>query len=1050
MTATTLGDLLTIQPSQSPAIVLPSIRTLSYGEISAYVDALAAELDVSIGQSIAIVLPNSVEFLLAFFAAARLGAVACPLNPGYKEAEFEFYLNDTKPALVLVSAAPPQAAVDVAGKLGIPVKAFRFAELRPTNRVALSIHPSATALILHTSGTTGRPKAVPLSHANLLATARNIVETYALSMEDNTYLVQVLFHIHGIVAGLLAPLASGGAITLPAKLYPSKTWSEFKQCRCTWITAVPSILQILLRAPAPTDLRMRFIRSCSSPLAPSTLAALEERFCTPVLEAYAMTEAAHQMTSNPLPIADSPRGSWKRKPGSVGLPQGTEIAIYNGNFPVAAAGEHGDICIRSPSVTKGYIGNPEANADSFLPNGFFRTGDRGFLDADGFLTLVGRNSEIINRGGEKISPIEVDAALLACSAAILEAVCFAVPDELLGQEVEAVLVLANDAKLTEATIQDCLRRSLAEFKIPKRIHFVEGTIPKGPTGKIQRNKLTDLYGNRTPAVSTISPPIDLSKRIKSTLSNLLQVPVEQVRDEATLFELGADSIAFTRLVSSLRAYGLSVSLAALFANPSVGDLVRLVIPDDGTTSEPDPAPFSLLRTSEKEVAAQLGVAPEDVEDAFPLLRGQAAMYRTAEKAPDTAAWFVGHVVKLNDKVDVERWIEVWNSIYANEPCLRGTLIGRVESQGTEYAEKVNVAYLRPQARPPLWVKLRVDEPMGGRATIARYVAGLRHEIGMHSVRFVLASDSGGTLFALVYAHLFLDGGSREWLQSLASKLYLHPNTTALINGGCGPWARFAKHALSVEPAEAYWDRDLAPSRRLPAFHTARYPDENKDVSATKRHLFLDLPLAAMSQILGVSLPMLAESASCLAISLYWSQIGSRMEPAFYAKSTSYMYEQVRDVLDIRGLLFQPSTTLVSVATANLSLWSFIQAVMHKARAVEKLEQTVEQMQPKTAITWAWRIFSPNAEWEALTTPVDSAWRPVCPLEITMARIAAKGKQLLLVHQMQQEWFADEFVGRGCKLELIEVVKRVLVFFAENSAWLEEKTYEDLERAVWAR
>jgi aryl carrier-like protein len=507
---------------------------------------------------------------------------------------------------------------------------------------------------------------VPLTHDNLLVTARNIVRTYALSPTDNTYLVQVLFHIHGIVAALLAPLLSGGRITLPQKFDPSKTWGEFQRCGCTWITAVPSILQILLHAPAPPGLRMRFIRSCSSPLSPSTLAQLETRFGVPVLEAYAMTEAAHQMTSNPLPPPNAPRVAWKRKPGSVGLPQGTEIAVYNGGTR-ALPGEHGDVCVRSKSVTRGYINNTAANEDAFLPNGFFRTGDRGFVDAEGFLTLVGRNSEIINRGGEKISPIEVDAALLGCSSAIREAVCFAVPDVLMGQEVEAAIVLANGEKLDEASVQALVGRVLADFKVPKRIHFVEGAIPKGPTGKIQRKNLTELFGEKTAVASKSVTPAEVGATVKALLADLLHLTPSAITDDRTLFELGADSIVFIRLVSALRARGISVTTGDLFSNPSVGELVQLLQPQK-RADEGDPRPFELLgcEGAAEDVARQLGVRAEDVEDAFPLIRGQALMYRAAMAAPNTPTWFTGDMVKLGEKVDVERWVEVWNTVFENE------------------------------------------------------------------------------------------------------------------------------------------------------------------------------------------------------------------------------------------------------------------------------------------------------------------------------------------------------------------------------------------------
>ncbi|KAJ7108441.1 hypothetical protein C8R43DRAFT_187428 [Mycena crocata] len=894
-----LEDLLHAHPPASPALVSPEASGvwLTYGQLASYVDSLAHDLGVAHGQAVAFALPNGVDLVLSFFAVAMLGGVACPLNPGYTHAEFEFYLTDTRPALLLVprgflGTTPPPPCVSAARKLGVHVKEATFDSAVPDlhpSYLRPKVHPDDVALILHTSGTTGRPKAVPLTHANLLTTARNIVGTYALSPSDNTYLVQVLFHIHGIVAALLAPLLSGGRITLPPKFDPSKAWSEFQRCGCTWLTAVPSILQLLLHAPAPAGLRMRFLRSCSSPLSPSTLEQLEARFGVPVLEAYAMTEAAHQMTSNPLPPLGTPRLSWKRKPGSVGLPQGTEIAIYAGETRVAI-GVHGDVCVRAKSVTKGYINNSAANAASFIEDGFFRTGDRGYLDNDGYLTLVGRNSEIINRGGEKISPIEVDAALLGCSPAIREAVSFSVPDDLMGQEVEAAVLLAEGEKLDEAGVQALVGRVLADFKIPKRIHFVQGAIPKGPTGKIQRKNLTEQFGLKKGAAGNSVPtvsPVEVAGTVKALLADLLHIPLSAVTDEATLFELGADSILFIRLVSALRARGISVSTAELFQNPSVGQLVTRILHTSG--EEADPRPFSLLGPERcaEDVAMQLGVRPEDVEDAFPLLRGQALMYRAAAATPNSPLWFTGDVVKLNEKVDVERWVRVWNTVFENEACLRGTLVGRVKGQDPSYPESVNTAYLSPRARPAHWVRLHADSKASACKAVDAYAAELRHSIGMHAIQFILVAYPGGTLFSLNYAHLFLEGGSREIVQNVAAALYHRPETV-LANHGCGAWARYVRYALGLQPDDAFWEKEFAPCARLPAFHTVRRENPDQEVEVSTKYFVLELPLGEMSQVLGLSVPLLAESVFCLAVSLYWSQIEGRMEPAFYSKTTNRM------------------------------------------------------------------------------------------------------------------------------------------------------------------
>ncbi|KAJ7719029.1 hypothetical protein DFH07DRAFT_933411 [Mycena maculata] len=1049
--ASVLGDVLAAQPSTSNALVTAAARSLSYGELAAHVHALADDLAVPRGQPVAFALPNGIELVLSFFAVATLGGIACPFNPAYTQAEFEFYLDDTKPALLLVprgflASTPTPPCVSAARKLGVRIKeiAFNPAAYRRLAANRPAVHPDDVALILHTSGTTGRPKAVPLTHANLLATARSIVRTYALSPADNTYLVQVLFHIHGIVAALLAPLLAGGQITLPARFDPSRAWGEFQQCGCSWLTAVPSILQLLLHAPAPPGLRLRFIRSCSSPLGPSTLQQLETRFGAPVLEAYAMTEAAHQMTSNPLPPPNTPRAAWRRKPGSVGIPQGTEIAIYDGATPVAT-GVHGDICVRSRSVTKGYINNPKANAEAFLPNGFFRTGDRGFMDAEGYLTLVGRNSEIINRGGEKISPIEVDAALLGCSPIIREAVCFGVPDELMGQEVEAAVVLAKGETLDEATLQALVGRVLADFKIPKRIHFVEGAIPKGPTGKIQRKNLTEQFGKKT-AIARVVPPAEIAATVKTVLAELLHISLAVVTDECTLFEIGADSILFIRLVSALRARGLSISTADLFQNPTVGELIVLLQPKEVEVKEMDPAPFELVGGAEAQadIARQLGVAPKDVEDAFPLIHGQALMYRDAQRAPHTPAWFVGDIFALSTSVDVPRWISAWNKVFEHESCLRGTLVGRVKGQGPAYTEAVNTAYLSSRARAPHWVTLPADSKAAARAAVETYVGGLRHAVGMHGVHFILAAHPSGTLFSFVSAHLFLEGISRELLQGVASALYLRPET-AVQTQGSGPWARYVRHALRLQPDAVFWRKYFAPCARLPAFHTARRAGSEADslVEIKQRHVVLELPLGEMSRVLGVSVPLLAESACCLAISLYWNQIGGQTEPAYYATSTDRRYEAVKDVSYIRGLPFQMNTALTPVVTAHHSLWAFVNEFVLTMRTVEHKEQALEHTEPRTAIACSWRLQRAVPEWDQLARNVDAIWRPVCPTQISMHRV---GPTKLMVHQLQEAWFFDEFTKRGCEMELIDILAKTLAFYGQGG--LENKTYSDLEEAVF--
>lgn len=340
------------------------------------------------------------------------------------------------------------------------------------------------ALVLHTSGTTGRPKAVPLTHKNLTRTMKNIKATYELTVADRTLLVMPLFHVHGLLAGFLAPLYSGGSVIVPLKFSASEFWSDFITYKANWYTAVPTIHQILLKNPSPQIIpNIRFIRSCSSPLSPTTFHLLEKTYNAPVLEAYAMTEASHQMTSNPLPK------NGKRMPGCVGIGQGVEIRILDANGNEVKQGDEAEICVRGDNVTKGYINNEKANKESFTKDGFFRTGDQGKQDKDGYVIITGRIKELINKGGEKISPIELDN-VLSRHPAVSEGVSFALPDETFGEEVGAAIVLKNGQNLSEGELRDWLADKVAKFKVPKKIYFTNN-MPKTSTGKIQRRIVAD-------------------------------------------------------------------------------------------------------------------------------------------------------------------------------------------------------------------------------------------------------------------------------------------------------------------------------------------------------------------------------------------------------------------------------------------------------------------------------------------------------------------------------------------------------------------------------
>lgn len=497
----TLLDLLDQAPGDRTAIVLPDEKvTISYDTLRSQVRAVAdslAEAGITRDQRVAMALPNGLPAIVGFLGASVAGTAA-PLNPGYREEEFRFYLEDTDARILLL---PPEGADEARRAAGdnVPVAiiaadAAGAVTVSPksggkggTGRKASMPGPDDVALVLHTSGSTGRPKRVPLKHGNIAVSVNNIVKTYDLTPDDVSLCVMPLFHVHGLVASLLSTLATGGTVVVPPKFNALGFWRMVRDHGVTWYSAVPTMHQLLIaRAKGgeqPDTGRLRFIRSCSAALSPETMSTMEQAFGVPVLEAYGMTEASHQMASNPLPPGP-------RKAGSVGPGTGVRIGIMNAEGQLLKPGEHGEIVIQGPNVIQGYENNPEANASSFS-SGWFRTGDQGFIDADGYLTLVARIKELINRGGEKISPREIDELLLT-HPDVAEAVAFGVPHRMWGEEVAAAVVLREQAASTESDLLAYCRERLADFKCPKKIHLTQ-TIPRTATGKIQRRVVAAAY-----------------------------------------------------------------------------------------------------------------------------------------------------------------------------------------------------------------------------------------------------------------------------------------------------------------------------------------------------------------------------------------------------------------------------------------------------------------------------------------------------------------------------------------------------------------------------
>jgi len=503
----TIAELLEFGAADTTALSAPDGGVpLTYAALRTVVAEAGAALAsrrVGANDRVAIVLENGPEMAAAFLAVAA-AATAAPLNPGYRAEEFEFYLSDLGAKLLLVEHDRPTPAVEVAARLGVPLVRLVPTPTRGAGSFRLEFPPDASpgppatqshatpddiALVLHTSGTTSRPKIVPLAHRNLCASAGNVRASLRLGPSDRGLGIMPLFHIHGLVAALLAPLSAGGEVCCTRGFNALKFFSWLRDVSPSWYTGVPTMHQTILaraaRNPEAIETsRLRFIRSSSASLPATVLLDLERVFGVPVIEAYGMTEAAHQIASNPLPPGP-------RKPGSVGVPAGPAIRIFSDQGTPVPAGDAGEIVIRGGNVMTAYERNPEANASAFV-DGWFRTGDQGTMDAAGYLTITGRLKEIINRGGEKISPREVDEILLE-HPAVLQCVTFAMPHPMLGEDVAAAVVLREGQAADPDELRRFVAGRVADFKVPRKI-LILPEIPMGATGKLQRIGLASKLG----------------------------------------------------------------------------------------------------------------------------------------------------------------------------------------------------------------------------------------------------------------------------------------------------------------------------------------------------------------------------------------------------------------------------------------------------------------------------------------------------------------------------------------------------------------------------
>jgi acyl-CoA synthetase (AMP-forming)/AMP-acid ligase II/acyl carrier protein len=591
---------------------------LPYGRLLGHVEGVVRQLnELGVGRNdrVAIVLANGPEMAVAFLAVAA-GATSAPLNPAYRTGEFEFYLSDLGAKALIVQADMDSPARAAAKARRIPVLDLAVAGEAEAGIFTLSGTGIAapcrtgfaravdTALVLHTSGTTSLPKIVPLTQANLCMSARSIQATLQLESQDRCLNIMPLFHTHGLVGALLSSLAAGASVVCTPGFYGPQFYDWLDAFRPTWYTAVPTMHQAIVAcAPLHREIigrcPLRFVRSSSAVLPPPVLAELEAVFQAPVIEAYALTEAPGQVCSNPLP----PR---ERKPGSVGPAAGTEVAIMDDTGRLLPPGQTGEIVIRGANVMAGYE-NPSANAGA-SSNGWFRTGDQGVLDEEGYLRICGRLKEIINRGGEKISPGEIDEILLG-HPAVAQAVAFAVPHPRLGEDIAAAVVLRPGESVTDQVLRAFVAERLVDFKVPCRILFFED-IPKGPTGKLQRLGLAEQLGITAAALETTGtgrpsrPPGSPTERTLARIwTEMLRV--ERLGVEDNFFDLGGDSVRAAQVVSRVQqAFGIKLSLLTLFEIPTVAGMAAVL--ERKQIEEADSGDL------ERQLADLVGVSDEEV------------------------------------------------------------------------------------------------------------------------------------------------------------------------------------------------------------------------------------------------------------------------------------------------------------------------------------------------------------------------------------------------------------------------------------------------------
>jgi amino acid adenylation domain-containing protein len=799
----TLYDLACGLPDDADVLLAPGRVACTGAGLAAQVVATAAGLRArGLGPQdvVAVVIPNGPEMASAFLGVAS-GAICAPLNPGYTGEEFRFYLEDLGARALVLPAGFESAARDAAAAEGVEVvelvtgdAAGRF-ELGGAGTggaagdALVAPRPDDVALVLHTSGTTSRPKQVPLTHRNLCTSAANIVDTLRLTPQDRCLNVMPLFHIHGLVAALLGSLAARGSLVCTPGFDPVAFAGWLEDFGPTWWTAVPTIHQAVLSATADgvaPQPRLRFLRSSSAALPPSVLAALEDRFGVPVVEAYGMTEAAHQMASNPLPPGE-------RRPGSVGVAAGPEVAVMDEAGTLLPVGAVGEIVIRGENVTAGYLSNDEANVSAFS-GGWFRTGDQGVLDEAGYLTITGRLKELINRGGEKIAPREVDDALLE-HPAVAQAVTFAVPHPTLGEDVAAGVVPVGDASLDEDQLRRFVGERLAAFKVPRRI-VVLAELPKGPTGKLQRIGLAERLGLGADADASgpLGPGSASAPWVGDPPANELE------REVAGLWSGVLGGVAVGRDVDFVVAGGDSLAAMALLAQVQRRFGVELGVRqffDDASTIA---AMAELLGRRGPGASAPTPPAATPAAAEVVLSFTQEQLWLQEMLFPGTAAYNVPLALRLRGSLEVDAFAGAVRDHVERHAALRLRVPVEEGAPAPEIVSRLDldIAVVDVAADP---------DPQAAAARIAAEQAARPFDLAAGPLVRALVVHSGPQdhLAVVVFHHLVTDGWSRDLFRSELAELY-----NARVQGRPAALERPAVEYASL----AAWQRQMVESGAL--------------------------------------------------------------------------------------------------------------------------------------------------------------------------------------------------------------------------------------------